>query len=62
MDLETVRKIEHLTTNTEANVYKRAFASGILLVTYASLRFSDVQRIRSCGANEDSVNGTLICS
>ena len=43
MDLDTVRKIEQLTAEVDVNVYKRACASGILLVTYASLRFSGVR-------------------
>ena len=62
MDLETLKKIERLATNVEANGNKRAFAAGILLMTYAILRFSDVQRRRSLETNDDSVNGTLLRS
>ena len=43
----TVKKIEPTALNVEIDPFKRAFAAGILLMTYASLRFSDVQRLRS---------------
>ena len=60
MSLTTLRAIDEIATNTEVTPYKRAFAAGILLVTYASLRFSDVQRLRSFECNEDAVHGTLL--
>ena len=60
MSLATLRAIEEIATNKSATPYKRAFAAGILLMTYASLRFSDVQRIRSFECNEDAVHGTLL--
>ena len=62
MDSSTVRQIEQTSTDAQICAYKRAFASGIVLATYASLRFSDVQRPRPFGTNEDSVRGTLLCS
>ena len=40
--------------------YKRAFAAGILLMTYASIRFSDVQRVRTSECNSDSAHGALL--
>ena len=62
MEPDTLRKIERLSTNTEVGKYKRSFGAGILLMTYTSLRFSDVQRLASFDANEDSINGTLQAS
>ena len=59
MSLKTLRAIEEVALNMLVTQYKRAFAAGILLMTYASLRFPDVQRIRSFELNEDSVHGTL---
>ena len=53
MDLETLEKVERLATNVEVCGDKRAFAAGILLMAYASLRFSDVQRLRSLETNDD---------
>ena len=60
MNLSTVRMIEELATNPLVAPYKRAFAAGILLMTFASLRFSDAQRLRTFEVNDDSVHGTLI--
>ena len=62
MKLDTVKKLEELAANVEVDPFKRAFASGILLMTYTSLRFSDVQRLRTLSVNEDSIYGTLIQS
>ena len=42
--------------------FKRAFAVGIPLMTYASLRFSDVQRLRIIGANNDLIRGAPLLS
>ena len=60
MGLATLRGIEEISTSTDATPYKRAFASGILLMPYASLGSSDVQRIRSIECNEDAGRGTLL--
>ena len=60
MSLKTLRAIEEVALNKLVTPYKRDFAAGILLMTYASLRFSDVRRIRSFELNEDSVRGTLL--
>ena len=62
MKLDTIKKLELLALNVEISPPKRAFASGILLMTYTSLRFSDVQRLRSFEVNEDSARGTLLRS
>ena len=62
MRLDTVKKLEPMALNVEIAPPKRAFASGILLMTYASLRLFGVQRLRSLEANEDSVYGTLLQS
>ena len=42
--------------------YKRAFASALLAMTYASLRFADAQRLRAFDTNDDSIYGTLTSS
>ena len=60
MSLSTLRSMGETSTNILVTPYKRAFDAGILLMTYASLRFSDVQRIRTFGLNEDSVRGALL--
>ena len=60
MSIATVRALEDIACNILVTPYKRAFAAGVLLVTYASLRFSDFRRIRPFEINEDSVHGTLI--
>ena len=39
---------------------KRLFASAILLMTLTSLRFADVQRLKTLEPNESSVFGTLL--
>ena len=62
MKLDAVKKLEPLAVNAEISPFKRAFASGILLMTYARLRFSDAQGLRSLDANEDSAHGTLLRS
>ena len=62
MDLETIRNLEDSAANVEILISKRAFAAGILLMTYDSLRFADVQRLRSLEANADSIRGTLLTS
>ena len=60
MSLSTVRMIEELATNPLVTPYKRAFAAGILLMAFASLRFPDAQRLRTFEVNDDSVHGALI--
>ena len=62
MKLDTIRKLESMALSVEIDPFRRAFASGILLMTYASLRFSDVQRRRIIEVGEDSVRGTLLRS
>ena len=62
MKLETVNKLELLDVNVEVAPFKRAFAAGILLMNYTSLRFSDVRRIRSLEVTDDSIRGTLLQS
>ena len=58
MALETVKLIDQIAVSPEVTPFKRAFAAGVLLMTYASLRFSDVQRLLTFEANEDSAHGT----
>ena len=60
--LDTVKKLEQMALNVEISPIKRAFDSGILLVTYASMRFSGVQRLRSLEVNEDSAHGAPLQS
>ena len=62
MELSTVKAIDALSDNPEVSVYKRAFAAGLLLMAYASLRFADVQRLRTFEVNIDSAHGTLLSS
>ena len=59
MSLSTLRAIEEMAASKLTSPHKRAFASGIRLVTYGILRFPDVRRIRPFGADEDSVRGTI---
>ena len=58
--LSTLRDIERISDNKLPPPYKREFAAIILLTTYARRRFSDPQRTRSFGADEDSAHGALI--
>ena len=58
-DLETVRKLEETATNVDGVSNRRAFAAGILLITYARLRFADVQKIRSFMVNDESAHCCL---
>ena len=62
MKLDTIKKLESMALNVEVAPFRRAFAYGILLMTYTSLRFSDVQRLRILELDEDSVRGTLLQS
>ena len=55
MKIETLKKLEEISLNVEFTPPKRAFAAGIVLMTYRSLRFSDVKRLRSLEVGEDSV-------
>ena len=60
MRLSTVKSREEISTNDLVAPYKRAYASGILPMTYASLMCSEAQRLRSFGVNGDAVYGTLL--
>ena len=57
MKLDTIETPESMALNVEIDPLKRAFAFGILLMAYASLRFSDVQRLRILEVGEDSAHG-----
>ena len=60
--LDAIKKLESMALNVEIAPFKRAFASGTLLVNYTSLRLSDVQRLRIPEVCEDSAHGTPIRS
>ena len=60
MGLSTLRSLGEIAINESVTPCIRAFAAGILLMTYASLRFPDAQRIRSFECNEDAVRGALL--
>ena len=60
MDIETVKKLEHSATNAHICAYKRAYAAGILVMTYVSLRCDDVQKLRPFETDGASIYGTLI--
>ena len=60
--LDAIKKLASMALNVEIDPFKRAFASGILLMTYARLRFSDVQRLRILEVDADSGRGTLLRS
>ena len=55
----TVRKLEGVVSDVEILISKLSFAAGILLMTSASLRFTDVQEIRPFEVDADSIHGTL---
>ena len=59
MDLSTVWRAEQIAINAEVSGYTRSFESGILIMTYASLRFTDVQILRAFEVNGDSARGTF---
>lgn len=60
MAITTVRALEEMARNGRETPYKRAFAAGILRMTYAIARFSDAQPLRPFEINRDSVRGALI--
>ena len=62
MELGHIEKLEEIALNVGVIPPKRAFASGIVLMTYMSLRFSGVQRSRILDVNEDSAYGALFQS
>ena len=62
MDVETVRKLEATASNFEILISKRPFSAGIPLMTYASLRFADVRKIRPFEVNADSIRGAHLTS
>ena len=62
VNLDTIKKLEEIALNVEVAPFKRAFAAGIVLMTYTSLRFSDVQRLRSLEVYGGSIYGTLLQS
>ena len=62
MEIEAAKAVGRLTINPEVCSCKRASAAGILLMTFGSLRFADVQRLETFEVNNDSVHGTLLCS
>ena len=62
MKLDTIEKPDALAVNVEITPFKRVCAPGIQLITYTSLRFSDVQRLRILEVNDDSIRGTLLQS
>ena len=59
MKFGDIKMLGALSINVEITPIKRSFPSGILLMTYKSLRFSDAQRLRIIEINEDSARGTL---
>ena len=59
MAFGAVKLADDLALNTELAPPKRAFAARILPTSYASLRFPDVHRLRTFGANDDSARGAL---
>ena len=62
MKHSTLRTTEQIDTNPKISAFKRSVAAWDLLMTYASLRFSDVQRLRTFEVNGDSIRGTLLSS
>ena len=60
MPIETAKLFGGVSTNKEVTPPKRAFAAGILLLSYAIQRISDVQRLGTFEVNSDSVHGTLL--
>ena len=55
-----MRAIEEIAATKLPPPYIREFAAIALLKTYASLRFSDFQRLRSFEINADSARGALL--
>ena len=59
MAIETAKLLEGVATNKAVAPSKRPFGAGILLMSYASLRFSEVQRLETFDVNSDSAHGTF---
>ena len=60
MEIETVELIDGVAANREVAPSKRAFAAGILIMSYTRLLFSDARRLRTYEVNEDSTSGALL--
>ena len=60
MSIEAVKLLECVDANREAAPFKRQCADGILLMSYASLRFSDARRLKTIDVNSDSAHGTRL--
>ena len=59
ISLSALRLIEGDPPNALLAPNKRAFADGIILITYTGLRFPEVRRLRTSEVNEDSIYWTL---
>ena len=62
MPLCLIRGLERVACDVEYPLARRSFAGGILLMVFASLRYSDAQRIAEIHKNETSVYGRMSCS
>ena len=58
MWLGAIKKLESTALNVAVGLFKRDFATGVLLMTYASLRCSGVQTLRILEANVGPSQGT----
>ena len=58
--LEMAKLLDCVATNKEVAPHKRAFDDRILLMSYASIRLSDFQRLEKFEINSDLAYGTLL--
>lgn len=62
MVLDTVRKLEAVSSDTDVSAFRRLFGETIVLVNYTSLRFADAQRASEFDIDDDLVFWTLSTS
>ena len=59
MPVELVRKLELSATDTSMPLARRAFCSGILLMTYGSFRFDDTKHMTDIQESGSAIHGVL---
>ena len=60
--LDLLRRFDSIACDQMVTSGKRLFASAIILMTLTSLRFADVQRLKSLVSDKSSIHGTLLTS
>ena len=62
LQVEFIKMMENIATDENSEWGRRNFAASILLMVFASLRFSDVQRLKSLHITRNTIHGKLLDS